>query len=161
MSDSFRQKLALTVIDKLLIGVVILGVATLASYYLEQYKSREYLKQEIAKVRVEKIGAVWTQLYELERLYEVRFMASQDEERPGQTDWMDQWNKLRQGVPDKLRAAKEAVNVNRFWLGEEVYTTCNKFFDEVSTARVVDDGEETLKKLSELRLDIQQILEIL
>jgi hypothetical protein len=59
---SFNEQLAITIIDKLIIGLFIAIVAFGASRLLETYKARQALWTEIAKERVKHIADEWNEM---------------------------------------------------------------------------------------------------
>ena len=59
---SFREQLALTIIDKLIIGLLLSIVVFWANRLIETYKARQSLWAEIAKERVRHIAAEWNEM---------------------------------------------------------------------------------------------------
>lgn len=59
---SFKEQLVITIIDKLIIGIIIAIVAYWASRLLETYKARQALWTEIAKERVKHIANDWNEM---------------------------------------------------------------------------------------------------
>ena len=60
--SEFKEKLFLTVIDKLVFGLLIVLAAFLLNLTLERYRADQATKAEIAKLRVGRIATVWAEL---------------------------------------------------------------------------------------------------
>ena len=59
---NFNEQLAITIIDKLIIGLLISIAVFWASRLLETYKARQALWAEIAKERVKHIAIEWNEM---------------------------------------------------------------------------------------------------
>ena len=69
MTKDFREKLILTIIDKLIIGLIVVMALYFGNKGLEQYKSNQSLVVEFSKQKIAKIAETWTHIYEWEQAF--------------------------------------------------------------------------------------------
>lgn len=133
MTD-FQQKLTLSVIDKLVFGLLILLAGFVLNRTLENYKSDQATKSEIARLRVAGVANVWTELSKQQRYF--------DELDPALaylTYWLPKPARVQphkkvfrryseisdalRGFDRSERTVANLLRENRFWIGEDLYPT--------------------------------------
>jgi hypothetical protein len=136
--DDFRQKLVLSVVDKLVLGGLIVLAGFVLNLVLENHRADQAMKTEIARLRVEKVAEIWQALDRHQRAvtsvgqYEVRkssvyvraVAAPPDREISLLADVIatDAIRKTRYALLLKENARLTAlIETNRFWIGERLY----------------------------------------
>ena len=127
--DDFRQKLILSIVDKLVFGLLIVLAGFVLNLVLENHRADQAVKTEIARLRVEKVAAVWQALDRHQRAidslgqYAIQHtsdnLASQTEASRANSERIEQRRFAAMNREyDKLTAL---IETNRFWIGEQLY----------------------------------------
>jgi hypothetical protein len=132
--QSFADGLWLAVVDKLLLGGILAVAGYVFSRSLERYKSREALRGAIAKERAQQMAAAWGRVSDAEaRLLDSLIKANGVVARELKAQRLDATRNEHAsvnlpsdtldevlGVAEHIRNAKDAVQRDRFWLGDHV-----------------------------------------
>ncbi len=131
--DDFKQKLFLSIIDKLVFGLLIILAGFVLNWVLESHRADQAVKTEIARVRVDKVAEVWKALdahqQAVMRLEKDRIERFSD--KILQIMETDEGKFVPRGILvdpyDALKAKRAKLSAllrtNRFWLGERLYPT--------------------------------------
>ena len=140
MSD-FQQKLTLSVIDKLVFGLLILLAGFVLNRTLENYKSDQATKSEIARLRVERLAKVWTALNfqqaQIDRIDPAAAFNAEmfltyvvEDKRQGRFTRRDfrkssrllkNWGDAEAAFRRHEAGVTRLLRDNRFWIGEDLY----------------------------------------
>jgi len=127
MTD-FKQKLWLTIVDKLVFGSVIFVLGWFANCALETHRQNETLARVISEARIDQIGEIWTRLYKWE--FHINKMVGMEieMERAAASNAEDLAARLGAEIEQmdaESRATYEStpgfVEGSRFWIGKDHY----------------------------------------
>ena len=150
-----RRSLILSVVDKLVIGLLIVLAGFVLNVALERYKTHEAFQMEIAHTRVERIGQVWSALYREELAVDelIETLDSVGNVSYGEAVDNSAATARATKLASRIRAngdeASRLLEENRFWLGERLYTEYRRYYDREAKAmtfclHVLDTGESTV-----------------
>lgn len=127
--ESLRDKIALIVVDKALIGVLLMMVGAIVSMSLDRaksiYQTNDALAVELAKKRLEVIEAVLNKVNSCEsRIYvftvERALMGATRIEQEGRKAQAELDDRSLEELIREADAVNMSIDVNRFWLGEKL-----------------------------------------
>ena len=125
---TFQQQLLLILVDKLAIGLLLALAGFLFSKILERFKTRQAFQNEIAKQRVSKISEVWAAIYSWEALvsqivYDTSDLQIRYKQDPANLEAAleSEIEPLHDKANQRSQVIHELAEVNRFWLGEDLY----------------------------------------
>jgi hypothetical protein len=148
--SDFREKLLLSIIDKLVFGLLIVFAGFVLNLVLEKHRSNEAVKNEIARLRVERVAQVWTALDAQQREIEAYGVTSIRDMRayldrtrdditvhrsvrdrvvprsaPSRGGPVSEPQRARNTQWDRMRTrqarAVQLLQANRFWIGGNLY----------------------------------------
>ncbi len=136
--NDFRQKLTLSIIDKLVFGLLIVLAGFVLNFVLENHRADQAMKNEIARLRVAKVAEIWQALdrhqravvslgeYEVARLVIDLARIGAPNIAPAGTTIAEPATLTvyegRSAVVQREQARLTAlVETNRFWIGERLY----------------------------------------
>jgi len=142
--DDFKQKLLLSIIDKLVFGLLIILAGFVLNWVLESHRADEAMKTEIARLRVQNVAEMWQALDRHQRAINGlgRVQAQQAHSflsvgiemvkhplvmTPTSWDQLPSQGLLEVGFRRSAALVKERerlterLQANRFWLGERIY----------------------------------------
>jgi hypothetical protein len=139
--DDFRQKLILSVVDKLVFGLLIVLAGFVLNFVLENHRADQAMKTEIARLRVQKVAETWQALdrhqqavnavgrLEVGAVYASLVALTQSTASPDAYNLRaEKANRLRTSRMTRsaaLRRGQERLiarlRSNRFWIGERLY----------------------------------------
>lgn len=128
MQESLSDKIWPIIIDKFAIGLIVAFAGFWLSRILERFKSREAFTSEIMKARATKISETWSAMYSWEAIVrdclhtaaEIQVQHASDLSKRNE-QLLIQVVPLENQSKSLSRVARNSVEANRFWLGEELY----------------------------------------
>lgn len=135
------QDLIVTVVDKLVIGVVVLTVGYFLNRALERYKARDALTKEVARKRVDEMGRVWSVPYSYDVVIgEMEFVTGKamavrhgiverDEFERSEDDLMERGQQLTRESMATKKEIPRVLESARYWVGEDTYQHYRRYFD--------------------------------
>jgi hypothetical protein len=127
----FWQKVTLSLVDKLVLGLLIVLAGFALNMVLEHYRTEAALQNEFAQARVEKVAQVWNVLQEQEHNLE----ALAGVEEPASIDdlWTDEaqadFREARQQFDADKEAFRQILRQNEFWLEADLTKALRKYAD--------------------------------
>jgi hypothetical protein len=123
--------LTITIVDKLLIGILLLLAGFVVNRALERFKSREAFLSEYSKRHVDTVSTSWSLLYawELEIKDSVRFLMTMHDDNLLYEELIPIVDRCRQASLEIRRY----VETNRFWLGEEIYARFKAYYNDLES----------------------------
>jgi hypothetical protein len=122
----FRQKLALVIVDKLVLGLLIVLAGFALNMVLERYRTEAALQNEFAKVRVEKVAEVWNVLQDQEenlRAFQTVFVNLNDS-----TDLRKaELRRLSEQFVAGETEFQQILMRNQFWLNDDLKETLGAY----------------------------------
>jgi hypothetical protein len=140
--DDFRQKLILSIVDKLVFGLLIVLAGFVLNLVLENHRADQALKSEIARVRVQKVAQMWQVLDRHQRAVSLAgrseanlmYQGFSSETAPATVRPPDLKAmgrlvaKRRAALKQEQRSLVARLNANRFWIGERLYPRYVEYF---------------------------------
>jgi hypothetical protein len=140
-AQAFRRSLVLTVVDKLVIGLLIVLAGFVLNMTLERFKSHQAFEKEIARVRVDRIGEVWSALYREEALIgQLTTVTAKVDPTTAYGEVVDTGKLGAEAKRLADEAARESdrterlLEENRFWIGERLYREYRAYYDREDAA---------------------------
>lgn len=126
---TFYQQLTITLLDKLLIGLIIAFGAYFLSRSLERFKSGQAVSAELAKQRALKIAEIWNEIHDLQNAAarfsgEVGFMALAVTSKPN--DLPEVWDN-KNALIGRVGEVRLRIDAARFWLGSDMHGRCTDY----------------------------------
>lgn len=136
--SEFQEKLLLSVIDKVVFGLLIVLAGFVLNRALEDYRSEQATQAEIARLRVARVSTVWTELNKQQaqidriapavafdaKLYFRSFTEGYHFTRT-ESDKMLRLSRNRRDADASFARREPSVvrllRDNRFWIGEQLY----------------------------------------
>ena len=161
----FSEQLILTIVDKLLIGLIIVALGFVANFVLERFKSDLAIRSELATKRVLHVEEVWSAFYTWEStVNELVLGINRIIEKHGEA--VDARNQalIKEIKPLEARSEKQmndAIRLaeeKRFWLGEKNYERLMSFQSSLTNymlayVNIYIDGDLEQIKIAERQRD--------
>ncbi len=130
---SFAEQLTITIVDKLLIGMVVAIAVFLFSRNLERLKSRQALTSEFAKQRVLKLAELWNSLDDFEHQASRVTRAIQMQLASGDLSHSadDPNGRFYVEVLERGREIQALIEQSHFWLGDDMHRKLRSHWNEI------------------------------